>query len=526
VSNEINIASALHRGSTVADLIVSAIAKFPERLAFANDEATVSYRELGRMISRIAQLFDSLGLKPGDTVAQLGVNRFEVFAVIAAVYLRGLRSVTLHAAGSEADHEYVLNDCKADVFIVDEYHQARAEALKPRCGHVRAWLSIGKVPGYTELGLAFRQFEPQALVAHGDSEQVIRLAYTGGTTGRPKGVMLSNRALITNALLDLSTKDWPSEVRYLCVAPISHGAGSLVVPTLMQGGCITLLRGFTIDGVIGAINQHGCNVTWMVPTMLYGLLDSGRTGEVDWSRFHALIYSGAPASPTRIRQAVCTFGPILIQSYGQTEAPNDILILSRQEHAELGDAQLSSAGRPYPQLRVCLMDETGVEVPDGQPGEVCVRGPLVMSGYLDKPEETAAALAGDWLHTGDVAYKDGDGLFYIVDRKKDLIISGGFNVYPKEVEDAICANPAVAAAAVIGVPDAKWGEMVMAYVQLKEGCLLSEEQITSEVRRAKGAVATPKRVELVASLPLTALGKIDKKALRSRHWATDARSVN
>ncbi|MEJ8845616.1 AMP-binding protein [Variovorax rhizosphaerae] len=526
MSNEINIASALHRGATVADLIVSAIARFPERPAFANDEATVSYRELGHMISRIAQHFDDLGLRPGDTVAQLGVNRFEVFAVIAAIYLRGLRSVTLHATGSEADHEYVLNDSTADVFIVDEYHRARAEALKPRCPRVRAWLSIGKVPGHVELASAIRDYTPQPLVPTGDSEQVIRLAYTGGTTGRPKGVMLSSRALVTNALLDLSTKDWPTDVRYLCVAPISHGAGSLVIPTLMQGGCVTLLRGFSIDGVIAAINTHGCNVTWMVPTMLYGLLDSGRTGEVDWSRFHSLIYSGAPASPTRIRQALATFGPVLIQSYGQTEAPNDILILGRREHAELADAQLSSAGRPYPQLRVCLLDEHGVEVPDGQRGEVCVRGPLVMSGYFNRPEETAAALAGDWLHTGDVAYKDADGLYYIVDRKKDLIISGGFNVYPKEVEDAICVNPAVAAAAVIGIPDAKWGELVMAYVQLKEGCVLSEEQITAEVRLAKGAVATPKRVELVSALPLTALGKIDKKALRARHWASDARAVN
>lgn len=525
MSNEVSV-SELYRGAVVADLIASAITRYPQRPAFANDEATITYQELGCKISQIAQYFDSLGLRPGDTVAQLCVNRYEVFAVIAAVYLRGLRSVTLHAAGSEADHEYVLNDSKADVLIVDEYHRARAEALMGRCTHVRAWVSMGKLPGYVEFASAVGSFTPGALVSSGDSESIVRLAYTGGTTGRPKGVLLSNRALVTNAVLDLAGKDWPKEVRYLCVAPISHGAGSLVVPTLMQGGCVTLLRGFSVDSVIKAIAKHRCNVTWMVPTMLYGLLDSGRAGEVDWSLFHALIYSGAPTSPARIRQAMATFGPVLIQSYGQTEAPNDILTLTREEHAQLGDAQLASAGRPYPQVRVCLLDDQGKEVPDGERGELCVRGPLVMSGYLDKPEETASALAGDWLHTGDIAYKDVDGLYYIVDRKKDLIISGGFNVFPKEVEDAICANPAVTSAAVIGVPDPKWGEMVMAYVQLKKGCVLTEEQIVAEVRQAKGVVATPKRVEIVAALPLTALGKIDKKALRARHWTDGARAVN
>lgn len=516
----------LLRGGTVAETVFTAIAQYPDRKAFANDEAVVTYRELGEQISRIGQLLDSLGLQPGDTVAQLGVNRFEVFAIIVAVYMRGLRSLTLHAMGSEADHAYVLNDSAARVVIVDEYHASRVAPLQGRSPNVKHWFSIGPVPGCTELGAKLAGFDAKPLMATGDAETVVRVAYTGGTTGQPKGVMLSNRALMTNALLDVAAKDWPQDVRYLCVAPISHGAGSMVVPTLMQGGCVTLLRGFTVDGVIDAINRYGCNVTWMVPTMLYGLLDSGRTGEVDWSRFHALVYSGAPASPTRIRQALNALGPVLIQSYGQSEAPNDVLILGRADHARLDDAALASAGRPYPFIRVALLDNNGIEVPDGERGEICVRGPIVMSGYLNKPDETDAALAGDWLHTGDVAYKGTDGLFYIVDRKKDLIITGGFNVFPKEVEDTICANPGVAAAAVIGVPDAKWGEMVVAYVQLKEGSVVSGETIANEVRQAKGPVATPKRVEFVSALPLTGLGKIDKKALRAKHWTSAERAVN
>jgi fatty-acyl-CoA synthase len=260
--------------------------------------------------------------------------------------------------------------------------------------------------------------------------------------------------------------------------------------------------------------------------MLYALLDSGRAQEVDWSRFHTLIYSAAPAAPSRLQQALSVMGPVLLQSYGQTEAPNSVLILGRHDHVGLDAAQLAAAGRPSPLMRVSLRDDQGHEVPDGERGEICVRGPLVMSGYLNRPEETEAALAGGWLHTGDIAHRDADGLYYIVDRKKDVIITGGFNVYPKEIEDAICTHAAVAAAAVIGVPHEKWGEMVMAYVQLRDDVSVSEEAIAALVREAKGAVATPKRVEFVAALPLTALGKIDKKALRACHWAPGDRAVH
>lgn len=521
-----NTAPDVGRGCTVAELISNAVAKYGDRNAFANDEATLSYTQLGQLISRIAQYFDSLGLKPGDTVAQLGVNRSEVFAVIAAVYMRGLRSVTLHPLGAEADQDFILNDCDAAVVIVDEYHGPRGEALRARCTKARAWLAMGTVSGFTDLRDAIAPFIPQSLKVTGDAETVVRIAYTGGTTGRPKGVMLSNRALLTNIVIDLAVKDWPAQIRYACVAPISHGAGSLVLPTLMRGGCVTLLRSYSANAFIDLVTRYDCNVTWMVPTMLYALLDAPRAREVDWSRFHSLIYSGAPAAPQRIAQALQLFGPILIQSYGQTEAPNSILTLDRHDHAHLDNAQLAAAGRPSPLVRVALLDDDGVEVADGQRGEICVRGPLLMSGYLNNEAETAKALAGGWLHTGDIAYRDSDGLYFIVDRKKDVVISGGFNVYPKEVEDALCMHAAVANAAVIGIPDAKWGEAVMAYVTLKDGCTASAEEISAHVRQAKGAVAAPKRVEFVSSLPLTALGKIDKKALRSRHWTHTERAVN
>lgn len=515
------------RGGTVADLLLTAIGRFPERTAFASDEATLSYRQLGQAIASLAQHFDRLGLRPGDTVAQLGVNRWEVFAIVQAAYLRGLRSVTLHALGSAADHAFILADCEARIVVVDASFQARGEALRGQCADVAAWFSLGEIPGFTDLAPVLAAApSPGPLVPVGDAETIVRVAYTGGTTGRSKGVLLSNRALATNAVIDLAAKDWPADIRYLCVAPISHGGGSLVLPTLMRGGCVTLVRGFATGSFNDAIQRFGCNVTWLVPTMLYTLLDSGRTHEVDWSRFHTLVYSAAPASPARLRQALDLLGPVLVQSYGQTEAPNSLLILNRQDHVGLSDAQLAAAGRPSPLMQLRLLDDQGREVPRGERGEICVRGPLLMSGYWKREAETAAALDGGWLHTGDIAWQDADGLYYIVDRKKDLVISGGFNVYPKEVEDVLCSHPAVAAAAVIGVPDDKWGELVLACVQLRPGAAVPAELLIALVRDAKGAVAAPKRVEFLPALPLTALGKIDKKALRARHWPAGARAVH
>ncbi|MGE0798449.1 MAG: AMP-binding protein [Lautropia sp.] len=521
-----NIPFAAGQGATLGDVIATAIARYPDRIAFVNDEATVGYRELGAQISQVQQYFAELGLRPGDAVAQLGVNRYEVFVVIAAAYLSGLRSVTLHALGSRADHDFIIRDCDARVVIVDEYYRARGDQLRESCGDGRVWLSFGRLDGCLELAERAGRHAPKPLTVYGDAEHIIRVAYTGGTTGRSKGVMQSNRALLTNLLLDLAAKPWPADVRYLCAGPISHGAGSLVIPTLARGGRITLLRSFSADRLVDTIRQHACNVTWLVPTMLYALLDSPRVGDVDWSDFHSIVYSAAPAAPTRIREALNLLGPILVQSYGQTECPNDVLLLDQADHARLSDAQLAAAGRPYPTVRVALLDERGIEVPTGSPGELCVRGPLLMSGYLNNPEETARVFEGGWLHTGDIACRADDGLYYLVDRKKDMIVSGGFNVYPKEVEDIICAHPGVAAAAVVGVPDPKWGEMVMAYVQRREGPAVGEDELRAFVRERGSSIVAPKRVAFVDALPLTALGKVDKKALRAPHWSAGARAVN
>ncbi len=510
---------------TMGELIASAVTRYPDRPAFLEPEGPISYRELGERISRVIQLFAQLGLRRGDTVVQLSANRPETFVVIAAVYVCGLKSVALHALGSEDDHAFVIEDSEAKLVVVDPYFGERGQALRGRCGSVAHWRAHGGLAGWEDLWREAGAFTPQPLRPVGEAEDIVRLAYTGGTTGRSKGVMLSNRSLVTNVVLALAGMDWPQDVVYLCPAPISHGAGSLVVPTLLRGGCVILQRGFDADAFLEGLQRHRPTLTWLVPTMIYALLDHPRTRELDWRCLESLVYSAAPMAPARIREALAAFGPCLIQCFGQTESPNTILTLSRADHVAGGE-RLSSAGRPFPMLRVALLDDDCNEVPDGEIGEICVRGPLLMSGYWKQPELSAGAFKGDWLHTGDLARRDAQGYIHIVDRKKDMIISGGFNVYPKEIEDVLSAHPAVAAVAVIGVPDPRWGEAVKAVVALKPGRQASPEELIACVREAKGPVYAPKSVEIEAGLPLTALGKIDKKALRMRYWQDAQRSVN
>jgi fatty-acyl-CoA synthase len=261
--------------------------------------------------------------------------------------------------------------------------------------------------------------------------------------------------------------------------------------------------------------------------MIYVLLDSPARQGADLSSLQLIIYGASPMSPTRLIEGMQVFGPVFMQLYAQSEAPNTVTVLHQHEHDPVHHPErLASCGTPCVGNQVRLLDDDGQEVAEGAVGEICVRGPLVMQGYWNKPEETAQALRHGWLHTGDMARRDADGYLYIVDRSKDMIISGGFNVFPREVEDALSQHPAVAAAAVVGVPDAKWGEAVRALVVLRPGAAASAEELMALVRERKGAVYTPKAIEFVDALPMTGLGKLDKKAIRARFWQGLARAVH
>lgn len=521
-----DLPAALHRPVFVPDLLLHALTGHADKPAVhltdrPAGEDVLTARQVRDEISRYQQAYASQGVVKGTMVSVLSANRPEVLFATGCNMLTGCRATPLHPMGSLEDHAYVLADAGVEALIYDPGpYGERAAALKERLPHLKL-LAFGPTTdglGVDLLALAAK-FEPGSITPpQVSAEDVSGYAYTGGTTGRPKGVMSTYRSGVTLPTIQLAEWDWPDEVRFLVATPLSHAGMSAFIPTLLRGGSIVVLPHFDPKQVLAAIEKYRITATMLVPTMLYVLLDHPDLDKHDLSSLETVFYGASAMSPARLKEGIERLGPIFFQYYGQAECPMTITVLRRDEHDPNDPARLASCGRPVPYLTVRLLDDDLNEVAQGEPGEICVRGPLVMAGYLNKPEQTEEALRGGWLHTGDIARADADGFLTIVDRKKDMIITGGFNVFPREVEDVISAHPAVAAVAVVGVPDDKWGEAVKAVVVLRPGLEVDPAELIALVKERKGAVQAPKSIDFTDAIPLSPLGKPDKKTLRARYW--------
>ena len=519
------MSDAVHRSSTFAATLAAALERYPSRLALADRDERLTYAQAAARISQLTQVFEASGLQPGDAVAQLSPNCVEAALVQLAAWSHGLRYVPLHPLGSVDDHRFILEDSEVQALVLHpsklESHGALMHA--PSLENVFAH---GPVAGAKDLRELASSFAPTRLEPASDPDAVVAVLYTGGTTGRSKGVTLTSAQMVMNVLLTLSGWEWPRDIRFLCATPITHATGCMLVPILDRGGSIHLEPGFDADRFLDVVERERITSSFLVPTMIYKLTDTQRAAPRDVGSLECIIYGAAPTTVARLKEALDTFGPVFLQIYSQSEAPCCAVVLRRDEHLESDGIRLTSCGRPMAGIDVQVLSDEGRPVRDGDVGEICLRGPSIMRGYWKLERETAQAFRDGWLHTGDLAYRDQQGFLYIVDRKKEMIISGGFNVYPREVEDAISTHPAVAQVAVIGIPDDYWGETVKAVVVLKEGACTSAPELMAHVRARKGPVATPKSVDFVAELPLTALGKPDKKAMRERYWSGKERQVN
>lgn len=507
---------AAARAATYSDLIVEAFQRFPDREAFVLGERRMTYAEGADSMSRIQQLLEDRGITHGSGVGALSVNIPEVWLTQAASYLIGARYTGLHPLGSVDDHVWVCDDAELEVLIVHPMFAEVGALVAERAKTVKHLLIFGESASGNNLFELIEGYEPKPLEpGPATEEDVAWLQYTGGTTGTPKGVMVPHRALVELCRAVLSSWQVPVEPRYLVAPPITHAGVLPLFATLARGGTVVLLQSFEPKSFVRAIEEEKVTWTFMVPTMIYALLDHTTPADADLSSLETLVYGAAPITGGRLTQALDRFGPILVQGYGQTESVGVTSSLLREEHDPIGRPDLlSSCGRPTIGTRVEILDESGLPVPDGTPGEICVQSRAVMSGYWKLPELTAEALRGGWLHTGDVGIRDAQGYLHIVDRQKDMVVTGGFNVYPKEVEDVIAKHPDVVAVAVVGVPDEKWGEAVTAFVVLRDGASLNEDALTKMVRDAKGAHQAPKWIHAIDALPVTSVGKINKRALR------------
>jgi len=510
-------------------MLIDGLDRYNDEPCLFLGDKVASYADVRNSTSQLIQALQSKGLGKASRIAVVSANRPEVLYNIAAMQIAGCIGSPLHPLGSLEDHAYVIEHAEIDALVFDApVFAQRAAELKERFPRL---LLLGFGPsevGEDYLALA-RTFEPRALVAPDvAASDISSITYTGGTTGKPKGVLSTYMATAYMTMVQMAEWEFPDELRMLIATPLSHAAAAFFIPVLQKGGAFYVMQGFSPDEFFDMVERHRITATMLVPVMLYYLLDSERAAGADMSSMETIFYGASPVNPARLGEGIEKWGRIFYQFFGQSEAPMVLSNLKKAEH-DLGKPErLGSCGRPAPWIRLALLDDDLNEVPPGEPGEICVRAPLVMKGYKDMPEQTAEAMAGDWLHTGDIGRLDDEGFLYIVDRKKDMIVSGGFNVFPKEVEDIISTHEAVAQVAVIGVPHEKWGESVKAVVVLKPGFEPGEElsdELTAMVKTAKGSVQAPKSIDYVAGIPLTPVGKPDKKSLRAPYWNASDREV-
>ncbi|MFM6951298.1 MAG: class I adenylate-forming enzyme family protein [Novosphingobium sp.] len=496
-----------------------------QAIAYIQDDRSVTFDEAGQLSCRIANRLLELGCAKGTKAAVWAGNDVTAWICTLGIWRAGLTWIPVNARNVAEDNRYILRQFDCEVLF---YQQAFAEtvaALRPDLPAIRQWICIdADLPDAPSLEAwcgAAPDSRPEVDVAPDD---IFIITSTGGTTGLPKGVMNSHRAAQTTFIqfmLACTYRDGTRPVN-LAAAPLTHSAGLLSIPCTAQGGTVVVLSKPDPALLVQAVVRHRVTEFFLPPTVIYALLEAPGIEQVDFSSLRYLLYGAAPMSLEKLKKAIALWGPIMTESYGQSEAMGSIATLRADEHMVGGqlasDEQLASVGRPNPLVRVEIMDDAGRRLPRGETGEICVRGDLVMTGYYKDPDKTAETIVDGWLHTGDVGHIDARGFLHLTDRKKDMIITGGFNVYPAMVEQVLWAHPAVQDCAVIGIPDDKWGEAVKAVVELNPGQSVSADDLIALCKDKLGSVIAPKTVDFIAQLPRSPAGKVLKKDLRASYW--------
>ncbi len=496
----------------------------PNRPALVCGSRRLSHAEYAARVKQLAAALFALGLERGERASVLAMNCMEYLELYGAAEWTGFMLNTVNWRLAPGEMAWILSDVQPRVVVFEAQYAALVDGLRPQLPGVAHWICIG-APGECPAWAHHHD----TLLATGDpagppqraqADDPLCIIYTSGTTGRPKGVVQPHRAHASLSEILSGELRIGGDDRLLAIAPLFHiGARSLASAAHWRGGAVVLHRGFDADEVIRTIERERITAVHLVPTMVAALLDSPCFRDHDLSSLRMLMYAAAPMPLPLLKRALAAFGPILVNGYGQTEI-NLPTLLHAWQHRPDGTPddvrRLASVGQPHPRSELRIVADDGTGCPAGTPGEVLARSDTAMSGYWNRPEATAQTLRDGWVHTGDVGYLDDEGFLYLVDRKKDMIISGGENIYSREVEQALLEHPAVRDAAVIGVPDAYWGEAVKAVVVLQGGARLDGETLIAHARRLIASYKCPKSVDIVDALPMLSTGKVDKRALRTR----------
>ncbi|MDZ7717671.1 MAG: long-chain fatty acid--CoA ligase [Balneolaceae bacterium] len=516
----------------ITQYLKQAVQIHPLRLATIDikNNRRQTWLEFGTRVTKLAGALQSFGVKTGDRVAILTINSDVHLEYYFATIWTGGISVPLNTRLASNEIWHILDDCGAKFLIVDDSTYPTLHGNLENSSSIThtIFAGAGKSPDGLVAHETFLQSSNPVPGKDCGDEDIAMITYTGGTTGQPKGAMLTHNNIIHNSRSALAILDDDEPWTYLHAAPMYHIADcQWNTGVTMAGGTHVFLDKFDPEDVLTAIDRFKITHTALVPTMIKMLCDLSDIDSFDLSSLRKINFGGSPISPELIKKARQKFPQCeFIQGYGLTETSPNISMLP-DKYNRPGNPKIESAGRPVPGMDVMIIDENGDEVPRGIIGEIITKGPHVMAGYWNDSEETERVLRNGWLHTGDLGYMDEDGFIFVVDRLKDMIITGGENVYSTEVEQVIEKLDGVEVCAVIGIPDEKWGEAVYAIVLPKINQKLSEEEIKSHCRQYLAHYKCPKSIEIrYEPLPVSGPGKILKRKLRKPFWPKDGRQVN
>lgn len=504
---------------------------YPEQVAVIDGDVRLTYRALEARTGALAGALLARGVKKGDRVAVLQANTFRFMEALIAIARTGAAFVPMLGSLTEADHAHILDDSGAEVLIaVIEAQEQRARTLKEQVPAVRHLILADGNDDDSRYETLVQAHAGEAPITRGSTTDLGQILYTSGTTGKPKGVAH------TYASTEAAMIAWASMARRqpddaaLLYTPMSHFAARLMDSGWVTGSTVVILPAPNPAQTFAAIAAHRVTHILAIPTLLQLLLTHPEIDRHDLSSLRFICYAAAPASAGLVRQAIQRFGSILHTGWGGTEAYGLNTHMTPADHlaAVHGHEQrLLSCGRENSLGgRVRILDERGQDVPLGEVGEACVQAPWMMAGYWNQPELTAGTIVDGWLHFGDLARMDDDGFVYLVDRKGDMIITGGMNVYPREVEEVLYQHPGVVEAAVFGVPDEKWGEAVKAAVVLRAGETVDEAGLLAFAKERLAPFKVPKSVELLPALPKSPVGKISRREIRAKYWTGQQRMIH
>ena len=497
----------------------------PTRDAVFHGERVHDYRYLNERVSRLAGALLRAGLQRGDRVGIVSDCEPRGLEALFGPLRAGLALVPMNPRLHPAEHAYMLRDCQARALICGDPYLEGFVAVRSQLPADLQILAFDagacEHGGIDDYDRALAAAAPCHADAEISADDLAWLFYTSGTTGRPKGAMLSHLNLLTMMTTHLvECNPITAKDRFAYMAPLSHSSGLATFQYVARGAghVFPHFKGFQTGKFYQLVERHRVTTTYMVPTMIQMLLDDPSHRQYDISSLRTVMYGGSPMYLEPLKKAVATFGPVFVQGYAQGEAPRAITWLPKEDHVVTGadERRLASSGRECLHVEIRIVDDQDNELPCGERGEVVVRGDLVMKGYWNDPAATAEALRGGWLHTGDIGYMDEAGYLFLTDRKKDVIITGGSNVYPREIEEVLYTHPAVRAACVFGVPDRKWIERIVAAVVVKDGMTVEAEELVQWCRNHIGSFKKPSEVRFVDALPTSGYGKVLKRTLRDQ----------